>query len=234
MNILSVDWDYFFPNLSEFDWGMSERSTAVDDLLWHIRYWDRGIISGEIAHESALPDKQAIEFFWSMVLKNTNDPLIVITESHKDIYHFICSAPERVKVWNFDQHHDCGYGRSMPDDPPNCGNWAIKNWAKIKEYNLIYPPWRNECKEPDPVRKPDNIYFTMPKNMPYFQMVFVCRSSPWTPSWADEDWIYFIRILCSLFPDQYRYGIKLDYVMRPRKFDFEVAKKFRMERSING
>lgn len=64
--------------------------------------------------------------------------------------------------------------------------------------------------------------------------VCVCRSSPWTPPWADEDWIYFINILYSLFPDQFRHGIKLDYVMMPRKFDFEVAKKFRMERLIDG
>ncbi len=42
MNILSIDWDYFFPDTSEYDWGHNENSIMLD-FIWSTRCISRSL-----------------------------------------------------------------------------------------------------------------------------------------------------------------------------------------------
>lgn len=209
---------------------MSEGLSPIDEMLWHIRYWNVGIISRKYAHEIARPITTDIELFWIKTLRETIDPIVVVADSHADIAQFIQHAPQRVKVWNFDQHHDSGYERLRRDeDRINCGNWAYKLSTKIKEYNLIYPNWRRDFEEPRALIEPNNTFYHLYDDFPCFDLIFICRSSPWAPSWADDDWLFLLERLKDDFLLQYAHGIKLDYVLKARPFDVEKANQFKWE-----
>ena len=38
MNILSIDWDYFFPDNVAFDWSMDDKKFIFYEIIWPIRW----------------------------------------------------------------------------------------------------------------------------------------------------------------------------------------------------
>lgn len=184
MNVLSIDWDYFFPDSLNYDWGANEESFLMYEFIWSIRYNAINLISKEVAHESYVVNNERLKEFKKQKWKAKKS---VIVDSHKDIFSVL---DKDSIVWNFDAHHDAGYHKKEVLD---CGNWVERGRVKgvIKEYNLVYPPWRKKGKEPKPICRLDKTYYVPPTIPISFDLVFLCRSSCWTPPWADAAFLAF-------------------------------------------
>lgn len=184
--ILSVDWDYFFPDLLPYDWGHQE-SAIFYETIWHVRASSRNLMTGERALDVVKPDPKLLDDFWDHVCQHPKK--LVITESHANIEQFIT---ENSIVYNFDQHHDIQYDSGL--GKLDCGNWAGRAMKKklLKKYILVYPPWRQKAKETEPEQfKEIQILYDVPADLPKFDIVFLCRSYAWTPTWCDDAWLEF-------------------------------------------
>lgn len=220
MKILSVDWDFFFPCLDGFDWGMNEDNNILQEFIWHVRYSDKDIITGKYAYQVE-PDYQVLNRFWGNVLNDSEIKQVVITESHSDIRHFLY---EGCQVYNFDAHHDFGY-KDDDEEELNCGNWA--KHENIYSYEIIYPSWRKEVKEINLKPIVDFKFYDDYQPKVKYDLVFICRSSCWTPSWHDVYWLNFIdELKCHTPFIVWENKLKVDWVMKKRVFDKHVAYQF--------
>ena len=231
MNILSIDWDYFFPDNFIFDWAMDDKQFVFYETIWPIRWsnrnlYDHTIIAKDIYH----PDLQLLNGFLDKVLINSNPALLSIAETHSDIQHLIELFPAKPDIYNFDQHHDIYYydHPGKINDQLNPGNWVSYFTTQIHSYHLYYPPWRKSNPEhkDNRLNYATSISYDIPDNPPEFHIVFICRSSPWTPSWSDHHWIEFIEY----FKINYRYvwdhKLALEYALKPRPFNVEDAENY--------
>jgi len=209
MKILSIDWDYFFPDAKEMDWGANEKDYIFQDVIWYAR-------AGGVWHDGSSILKTFSptipENFWSIV---EGKPLIATAESHEDIKHVLkLCAPHEVD--NLDAHHDYGYEN---DCDLNCGNWAYmfsKIRKKISRYRLYYPEWRKDSKELNIDDIGIDYTYGLPEPTDY-DIVFLCRSGAWTPPWSDDKLMQFID-------DS---GLEVHPLMelRPRAFNMQEAVK---------
>ena len=230
LNILSIDWDYFFPNNLNFDWQMDEKTFAYYELLWPIRWgnshvYDQKILAKDVYH----PNQQLLNGFLDKILINSTPVLLSIADSHLDIQILINLFPAKVNIYNFDQHHDIYYGNELPKRKSqlNCGNWVGYFLDQIESYHLFYPPWRKTDSEyVGKLLHTNSVSFTIPESPPIFDMIFICRSSPWTPSWSDNKWIEFIEYFKTNYPIMWSSKIALDYVLEPRPFNQEEADQY--------
>lgn len=226
LNILSIDWDYFFPDNLEFDWAMDDRQFLFYETIWPIRWGHMHLETEKYAKDIYHPDHQLLNGFLDKVLINSKPALISIADSHTDIKHLINLFPAKVNIYNFDQHHDIYYGNELPkkESEPNCGNWVGYFLDRIESYHLFYPPWReSNLEHVGKLLHTNSVSFTIPKHLPEFHMVFICRSSPWTPSWSDNYWIEFIEYFKTNYPYEWDHKIALDYALEPRPFNEEEA-----------
>jgi len=238
MNILSVDWDFFFPDVIPLDWGHKESPLFIESL-WPIRAGNRNLLTKEKAIDTILPDKNLLNGFWERVIYQPGLVYsLIITESHADI-SIILKEDKKNVVVNFDQHHDILYrGRTIPKgDIPDCDYWAgwgIK-YGYIKELHQFYPEWRKQNPESSDVNNllPElntkrkhkiTVNYGLSSNyLPkIFGVVFICRSGAWTPSWCDDKWLEFIS-WWKKFPSIWDNKIILPYVLQERKPNLEEA-----------
>jgi len=226
LNILSIDWDYFFPDNFQFDWAMDDKKFIFYEMIWPLRWGHMHFKTKQFAKDIYHPDQQLLNGFLDKILTNSKPSLLSIAESHSDIQHLIELFPAKVHIYNFDQHHDIYYGNELPKEESqlNCGNWVGYFLDQIESYHLFYPPWRKS----NPEHKDDKLLYaevsySIPKDPPEFHMVFICRSSPWTPSWSDNYWIKFIEYFKTNYPYTWNHKIALDYALEPRPFDKEEA-----------
>jgi hypothetical protein len=193
MRVLSVDWDYFFPDIAWYDWGHREAPLFIE-TLWSLRCANHNLFTGERAIDAVHPDPDLLKSFWSRRISQEPGALLV-SESHAALYYWL-------KDWtidelvSFDQHHDLGYPSAK--GTLDCGNWAGKllNEKRVKRFTLVYPPWRQGKKQKEtemPKRKEVTVLYDkeeVPRG--HYDAVFICRSGSWTPSWCDDDFIQFV------------------------------------------
>lgn len=192
MLLLSVDWDFFFPNPLDggkcsgeeallYDWGHRESRFFVE-TIWPIR-----AAGFERAGRPLPVVEEGWRSFWSRFTFAPRVKLFV-AESHS------FAADRRVKrgvtgVLNFDAHHDCGYSERWPAEL-DCGNWML---AYDCPKQVRYPRWRvgAEGKPLVPVDlvKDDGSPIRAP-----IGRVFVCRSGAWVPPWCDTDFECFVQL----------------------------------------
>lgn len=231
--VLSVDWDYFFPDLTLYDWGHYE-APFMKEEIWATRVMSRSIRTGAEALEEAVPDMSMVNGFWDRVMTDEAPKKVFVYDSHLDLFEIIrdrINGP--VHVTNFDQHHDLGY-RNNNDRHVDCANWARIGilLGEIQSYRLVYPPWRKEY--PEGEKRPimgQLVGYEEPQPDPY-DYVFVCRSSAWCPSWADDDFMQFVHGLTDKFwpDDTFQSAFEFeDYVFNPREIDREKAYKLKKE-----
>ncbi len=232
INICSIDWDYFFPNSIFYDWGHNEN---FPDMLWNIRADNIPILNKkynekDIALHNYIPDQNKLKDFWNNIKIKENLNLI-ITESHLDISYIFDSILlyDEISIYNFDAHHDI----YSSEEELDCGNWAyhfLNSDESITHYHIIYPEWRKT--EPDmkiDMKIDINTHYQIPDNLPIFDILFICRSGAWTPSWADDDWINFIECWKQKSSSIWDNKIALDYVLKKRDFKYEQFRKLKVE-----
>jgi hypothetical protein len=224
MKILSVDWDYFFPNLLGYDWGHREGDVRFQELLWFFRVYNRNMLTGKFAIDEVQPSRRRLYKFWERVCTHAPKELVIV-DSHQEIYD-LCMFHE---VYNFDAHHDL-----YDEGKLSCENWArlalINN--HITKYVLIYPPWHRKLESNDKHLldlKGVEVFNRIPRGFPHkFDRVFICRSSAWTPPWCDKSWLRFIGYW-QIFPDLWNTRLTCDFVQKKRNVDFEHAKRLKEE-----
>jgi len=127
MKILSIDWDYFFPNSEMYDWGENENIFASFEIIWQKRLSDLNRITKKSVLDEYKPTIPTD--FWFII---SNNPYIFVADSHDYIWNFLNKA----EVYSLDAHHDCGY--YLNKNKVDCGNWAHHGLSqnKIQQFHL--------------------------------------------------------------------------------------------------
>jgi len=198
MNILSIDWDYFFPvprkrpEAYMYDWGMQEAEFFTSaDGIWTSR------AASFIAVGMGLPTTSGEEeSFWSKVLIRPSASLWV-ADSHSALSDLVQrNGVENVEIWNFDAHHDGAYSKEAcllaEEGRISCDNWAY--WARCLgvEVATIYPKWRERNPESSSKFFSGLTFFDRVPQV-LFHEVFICRSGAWVPPWLDEKFVGFLK-----------------------------------------
>jgi len=232
--LLSVDWDYFFPELSFdpemwqfYDWGHRDGGSFFLDAMWYHR------AATFLVNNFPLPMSTGLETtFWKR-FKFTPATKLYYADSHVNIYN------DKVRkgiheVLSFDAHHDAGYSgpkdRSealqhqiayMKKGKVSCEDWAIAfKFLHGIDVSVVYPNWKTWAMtgEPTPVVDVPRLVDTDEPVAGKFNSIFVCRSGGWSPSWLDDNFDAFIEA-CPV-----KTKINLDGISN-RNFDHEVLKR---------
>ena len=210
MNVLVVDWDFFFPvtypgdepgspDWQLWDWGHDETRHAglFLDFIWYSR------AAGFIRAGRALPSMDGTQRdFWRR-FRFTKHASLYVAESNA------LAADRRVldgatSVWLYDAHHDSGYqgenslGAVHQRRGYICEDWMLAYWARGAETHMRYPQHRVNAfeREPHPWlehRGLDRKFDDGQPNPVLFSRVFLCRSGVWVPSWCDRDFEEFVE-----------------------------------------
>jgi len=205
-NLLSVDWDYFFPNpiasttmykrndVLLYDWGQVENA-------WHIgspELWMPRAV-GFLGNDLPLPRCASYKGFWNRFDIEPGTRLVV-AESHSQAAN---SLPGRGRawadVWNYDAHHDCGYQDEQWADAldwteASCENWMITHALRGSKLHVRYPKWKGDGTEVEkapavPVDRKSDPGGPVKRT---FQGAFLCRSGAWVPPWNDDQFEEFV------------------------------------------
>jgi hypothetical protein len=224
LNILSIDWDWFFPNSELFDWGHSEEQAMFLEMAWSWRCGNIRIGSDQLAVDVMNPDTTRLSGFWERTVKG-KPWQISICESHKALYEWIAGGMcknQKAAITNFDAHHDGGYSNA-PSLKVNCGNWAeyLHRERKMFSYKVVYPPWRKEEPEGGFPEFGNAVY--EPPDAERYDYIFICRSGAWVPTWCDDAWTKFIEYWKK---DEWLWQDKMyqPFALKTRKPDLETAK----------
>lgn len=226
MHLISIDWDFFtlnrelesdvwdddnrrsMPGALLYDWQMSEnRAPEFESALWEIRAANLIRFGCEPKH--ATRPMVDVETFITEISTRFFPGVAWSADSHSWAGPIARQLAEMggggLTVWNFDAHHDLGYGDNPVADPERimCDDWALlglqQGW--IKNYNLVYPDFRGRS-EWEGVKRPHLTGFRKARRIKVmtwtefldkvdygeiYADVFMCRSSSWTPPWWDGE-----------------------------------------------
>lgn len=195
--LLSIDWDFFMPDVAPYDWGHQE-SELFYEMIWGTRCSSVNLLTKQLAVDAVIPDKDLLHAFWPSTVSGKPEQLF-IADSHLDLYKVLEKIGPCL-IDNCDAHHDFGYSDEFKD--VDCGNWALRAWEKglNPSYRLFYPEWRRKSPENIPPWYPRDeegdllpIFHGLNLAPNRYDFIFICRSSAWTPPWADPEWTKFIR-----------------------------------------
>lgn len=213
--VLSVDWDFFFPDMEWFDWGHRESPFFLEGV-WQLRANNHHLKTHEHVLDCLKPDRELLRGFWEKACE-FNPEMLVVAESHAVLFQILKELDGPCDVANFDSHHDCGYGQT---EELECGNWVAlgKGEGLIEGYHLVYPSWRREAEEGKRNVEPDLItYSNQPWPQGFYNLIFICRSGCWTPPWFDGDWFRFIQYWKHRAPLQWKHRGQQDLAFRHRE-----------------
>lgn len=195
MKILSIDFDYFLPNTDLYDWGHIENQFMVN-FIWQLRVTSINFKTKASAVDEVMPDNRLLLNFFDRVVAGKPKYGFFVCESHSALYKIVKFFNSPIYLTNYDAHHDFGY-KNLKHNLITCENWAkvLNGEGLIKEYKLFYPPWRRDDPESKINNKIINVQYGIQKRKNKFDLIFVCRSGAWTPSWVDHLWIDFIERL---------------------------------------
>lgn len=200
MNLLSVDWDFFFPVPASgpdsflYDWGHQEAPFFITGPLWPIRasvFWQIG---------RDLPGLSGDQVgFWDR-FRIADGATLYLAESHS------AAAEGDVRsgithVSSFDAHHDLGYRdtdlRAVVAGTVSCGAWALFYALSGADVRVRYPAWMSDPLDRDPLTPAcpvpvDRATADPAETLPVFDRVFVCRSGAWVPPWHDDAFLAFV------------------------------------------
>ena len=231
MNLLSIDFDFFFPipkggdALQLYDWGHSEQNPFLGGPVWMFR------AAGFLNHGDELPMCKGWERFWDR-FKFPENATLYFADSHvQALYPEIRDHVFGV-VRNYDAHHDVGYSQKAVDDllehgRADCANWGLfySEFADLP-YQVVLPP-RMTARDVEAVPKRHNVSAQLDDGERVatpFESVILVRSGSWTPSWCDGMFQAFLDAC----PIKRRVDIHqklLGKPLEPRWFSLEEAQK---------
>ncbi|ONK13107.1 hypothetical protein [Streptomyces sp. MP131-18] len=209
LNLLVVDWDFFFPNptLSAdlghnavlYLWDHSEAPIFQTAVVWAPRaaaFQRNGL---------ELPMTEGWENFWRRfhfsegVTVLYGDSNLHAGRIFPTTFGWDQPAWGTVSLW--DAHHDCGYKRTISFEEwqargvLSCEDWMLAHYGRGSTLEVIYPEWRKRVGtvEPEPLvpvdrRVDDGTTIDRP-----YHAVYVCRSGAWVPPWCDDQFSQFIE-----------------------------------------
>lgn len=200
MNLLVVDWDFFFeqksmpdihPEWAHYDWSMNESPFFHKDI-WAIRASDFQEAGME------LPGLTGEEKdFWKRFKFHPRASLFY-SESNADAVHMRV-ARYVDEVWLYDAHHDAGYHGDLKDvrehGAVSCEDWLCGYYMLgVRHIHTRYPRWKwwaftTEPKPLIPLERSLDDGSTPPV---IFDRVFLCRSGSWVPPWFDAQFDAFV------------------------------------------
>ena len=217
-NLLSIDWDFFFP-IPEidreflYDWGHREDFAFMLDGIWDIR------AAAFLGRKKPLPDTNGEEkTFWDRFTFAPNTKLY-FADSHSQAVSPKVSKDISI-VWNFDAHHDAytSIAEVIKKMKVDCGSWMIAYHLHLAKLKVVYPAWKHWAKEYEKPYIPSlRISIDKGKRVPLvFDKIFLCRSGAWTPTWIEDKFWKFIED-CPV-----KEKVVLDS-MKPRVYDEDKA-----------
>lgn len=219
MNLLSIDFDYFFPMkdadpklYSLYDWGHRDTGKLWIETLWHTR------AAAFLANEMELPTTTGEEVgFWDQ-FKFSPTTKLFYADSHLRAVDTSVSK-EIDFVVSYDAHHDGGYNttiREILKNGYNCGSWMVKYHQAGAKLLVIYPEWKKTALDEAKPAIP-HLKRTTQKNwtFPIFDRIFIARSGGWTPSWVDPQF--------NAFMEDCPVQTHVNLGMTPRVFDLKQA-----------
>jgi hypothetical protein len=191
--MITVDWDFFFPHLPEFDWGHRE-SSLFFETAWVSRTADATLFTRKNALDVMQPDQEMLRDFWEQICPNGIGSLVV-AESHLSALTFIKAYhPER--IINYDTHHDYYYECTPKNlKEVDCGNWGSYSHKRSYTSNItwVHSPIIDDTTSELKKFGPFASQTTLVEDVGFVGCLFVCRSPCWTPTWCDHLWLEFIQ-----------------------------------------
>ena len=208
MNVLSIDWDYFvdctnteradmFP-----DGGSEEIGISTSTFIWGMRY---GVSR---ANKNRHPERREIldigvkekelQHVMATILMNVSSGCrFMFADSHADIYQFIKESKRtnntKFDLFNIDHHSDCyNIGNDV-----NCGNWVNKLDAEglLRRYTWIKGDNRDTIPEGTLTCQTKVTNKISAIDDRGWDLIFVCRSSIWSPPHLDKKFNEFYEYL---------------------------------------
>lgn len=210
MNLLVVDFDYFFPfkelgqeDWQLYDWGHSELHRPwLQQTLWQTR------AAGFFAAGKDLPGLSGLEkAFWKRFRFAKRAHGYVSDSNFFSMHQRVRRAVTSVHL--YDAHHDCGYGLKM-DTHWTCANWALWYLVNGADVMVNYPTWRRAAfqEEGEAHCFAETIGYGIAHGTAFggrvtrrfdpggqvgvvFDKVHLCRSGTWVPPWHDRAFAAF-------------------------------------------
>jgi hypothetical protein len=185
-----------------YDWQMGEgRDPGLQDVIWRTRCMNFKMWGLDI-EELTKPPLSIEDFITELSIKLSDygTPAAYMADSHAwgaIVARDYAKACGPLRVVNFDAHHDLGYD-TIPKRL-NCDNWALHGLQDgwISDYTVVYPdwlglkewedrkmPWLKGLKKKTHVMTWSDWILSWPE-IEDPEVAFLCRSSAWTPPWAD-------------------------------------------------
>ena len=231
MKILSIDFDYLQEVTEEqlrshYPDGV-DNNTFVSEVVWASHYASDG---DEINQIGIREDE--LEILETVLLNQPHDIPVMITNSHKHIYDFICEYDdgEEMVLVNADMHHDI----SNKNPELDCGNWIshlssrqLGNGAGIDFTWVTNPVSLQMVDGLEKLLGEHKSEITKPSVKEYegeaFDMVFLCRSDTWSPPHLDK---YFTE-LCDVIKSNFD-NIRMENgIDKPRKEYSSLAEQIK-------
>jgi len=186
LNILSIDWDFFFSGASEFGGGCSYCSWKGCKRFWDDEnYYPRPKVRDDVERPEADPFDQ---LFGHPV--DVHKAELYVAECHADIWPILT---EKCFVAHLDAHADTAsefstefrWNSKKPwQDFLYCGNWL----RRAQQRKRTSSKWLID---------PIEIEFGFKRKHAWtrkrYKRVFICQSKPWTPRGWDRRFYQFVR-----------------------------------------
>lgn len=235
---LTVDVDFFFRELFEWDFGYSEDdSVFASDVVWGYRYSAFDLLKESDVEKYA--DCIPSELFIKLLTRGFKfrDASIGAGHSHKFAYDFFKPFDFDVLI-NLDAHHDCF--ASDKKGSLHCGNWVLKLLQSKPEvlYHWVYPAFLKKTfgiKAPKEVSKKLSLKELLEENKNEAQVVaiYIAQSPVWTPPHFDP---YFFQLIemAKMFTGKtaiadYKFVLRKNYSEKVINELFEQGKKQKKE-----
>jgi hypothetical protein len=214
LNLLVVDWDYFFPNPAYaanpteeslmYLWDHAEAPAYLSPLVWS------GRASAFIRSGMELPRAEGYEGFWNRFRFNPDGVSVLYGDSNLHAGRIMPSslgldeeyetADAWARVTLYDAHHDSGYKSTgtleewRATGKVSCEDWMLVHHDAGSRLEVRYPTWRREVGqvEPEPLVPVDRQIDDGRDPDVEYHAVYVCRSGAWVPPWCDDQFTEFM------------------------------------------
>ena len=187
IKVLSIDFDYFQNTTRELLNYYPDKldvQPEIGEALWKIQYK----LYGNKVNQVKL-NKELFEDLKELLEVQNENTKVMITEGHEKIYSFITSnfKGKQIEIYNIDMHHDIVNDSTEMD----CGNWISHIMKKFK----IKLNWmcRQISTDGESWKIKNQFKMYIDKIIGFeADLIFICRSDPWTPPHLDK---YFSEII---------------------------------------